>query len=40
VQAQGADTAEMNAGGPTLSNDLWTAMTMGWAQGDMNLGAL
>ncbi|KAK4041967.1 hypothetical protein C8A01DRAFT_14345 [Parachaetomium inaequale] len=34
---QGAGPAGLDPGGLGLPNDLWTAMTMGWGQGDVNL---
>jgi hypothetical protein len=34
---EGTGQAEMDAAGAGLPNDLWTAMTMGWAQGAVSL---
>jgi hypothetical protein len=38
--AEGTGQAEMDAPGAGLPNDLWTAMTMGWAQGGVSLEGL
>ncbi|KAK4239154.1 hypothetical protein C8A03DRAFT_14436 [Achaetomium macrosporum] len=40
IEAHGAGQAEMDIAGVGVPNDLWTAMTTGWAQGDTNFEGL